>query len=98
MLFGFSFILISLTTGLSSFIEHPSRRLELGLYCLSPAIQSLGYNLVKWKIVPRIHYVDTMMFMLAIGILMSSHQNDHQGMRKAYPTVAQIMKRLLGID
>jgi hypothetical protein len=98
MLFGMSYLLVGFMAGSATIFETPSRSLELGLYCLSPALQSLCSNLVRWKVLPHVHYADTFAFMLAMGILMGSHQNNQTDMRKSYPTFAQIMKRLLGVD
>lgn len=52
-------------------IEQPGRRLELGMYVLPRALESLF--LAKWE---GIRYGETIYFSLATGILMSLYQND----------------------
>jgi len=90
--------LVGPAAGVALGLEAKSRRLELAIYCMSPALQSLYRCLRKWNVLPKIHYLDYFFFAIAMGVIMSAMQNDHHHMLYYYPSLSKIMKSLIGID
>ncbi len=76
-------------------LEAPGRRLELALYVMPRAVESLWNKMVKEGRVRNIKYGEAMYFSLATGILMSFYQHDAdnipEGLRK-------IMVRMIGVN
>jgi hypothetical protein len=54
------------------FIEHPSRRVELGLYVLPKAVDSFFRNLVQRRMAIVIPHAEVAMFAAAMGLIMVS--------------------------
>ncbi|KAJ3099529.1 hypothetical protein HDU97_002972 [Phlyctochytrium planicorne] len=84
-----------LMAGAMVLIEAPGRRLELGMYCLPRALESLwncGVGYGWWRHVP---HGEGIYFCLATGVLMTLYQKDpasiHDGYRK-------VMYRFFGIN
>ncbi|KAI8928387.1 hypothetical protein BC831DRAFT_448558 [Entophlyctis helioformis] len=84
-----------LIAGSMVLIEVPGRRLELGLYCLPRAIESLWHSLGKRGYVRNIPYGEAVYFCLSTGVLMTLYQSDpgsiHEGYRK-------VMYRFFGVN
>ncbi|KAJ3199207.1 hypothetical protein HDU83_006380 [Entophlyctis luteolus] len=84
-----------LLCGATVLIEAPSRRLELGLYCLPRAAESLWNCGVKWGWWKHIPGGEGIYFSLMTGVLMALYQTDpasiHDGYRK-------VMFRFFGIN
>lgn len=59
--------LVGPAAGAATLLESRSRRLELGIYCMSPAIQSFYLCMRKYGYLPKIHYVSYIMFAVAMG-------------------------------
>ena len=75
-----------LLAGSMVLIEQPGRRLELGMYCLPRAIESLWNGWVSKGYVKDVPYGEAIYFSLSTGVLMSLYQQDpgsiHAGYRK----------------
>ncbi|KAI8804161.1 hypothetical protein BJ742DRAFT_682363 [Cladochytrium replicatum] len=65
-------------------VENPGRRLELGLYCLPRAIQSLWNCWVQWGWVKNIPGGEALYFCLSMGMLMHFYQNDPESIHDGY--------------
>ena len=87
-------------------IEQPGRRLELGMYCLPRAIESLwnswvskGYckniNNGSSSLINNLFLGESLYFSLACGIMMSLYQFEPGSIHKAYRS---ILHRLYGIN
>ncbi|KAJ3015936.1 UNVERIFIED_CONTAM: hypothetical protein HDU68_012509 [Siphonaria sp. JEL0065] len=72
-----------LLSGSMVLIESPGRRLELGLYCLPRALESLWNCGVKWRWWRDIAHGEGIYFSLMTGVLMALYQKDpasiHEG-------------------
>ncbi|KAI8990908.1 hypothetical protein BDF20DRAFT_841447 [Mycotypha africana] len=75
------------------FIEAAGRQLELGLYCLPRALETLWKTLLKNGKVKRIPNGDIFLFMLSMGTLMTLYQNDKDTIHSHYLSV---MTRFFG--
>ncbi|KAJ3085350.1 hypothetical protein HDU96_005472 [Phlyctochytrium bullatum] len=84
-----------LLAGAMVLIEAPGRRLELGMYCLPRALESLWNCGVTWGWWHHIPSGEGIYFCLATGVLMTLYQKDpasiHDGYRK-------VMYRFFGIN
>ena len=76
-------------------IEAPGRRLELGLYCLPRAVESLWNCGVKWGWWKHIPYGEGIYFCLATGVLMTLYQREPEGIHDGY---RKVMFRFFGIN
>ncbi|KAH6570204.1 hypothetical protein BASA50_004996 [Batrachochytrium salamandrivorans] len=76
-------------------IEVPGRRLELALYCLPRALESLYNSLVKRGYARHLPHGEALYFCLSTGVLMTLYQSDpgsiHEGYRK-------VMFRFFGVN
>ncbi|KAI9318728.1 hypothetical protein BX666DRAFT_1535921 [Dichotomocladium elegans] len=79
--------------GLMTALEVKSRQLELGMYCLTRAIESYWNILVKNGYVRNIPNGDVFAFMFAMGTLMTLYQNDKDTINSHY---LAIMTRFFG--
>jgi len=84
-----------LAAGPAILLEQKSRRMEIALYCMSPALQSAYNNAVDFGWIPRVPNVTTFIFCIASGILMTAHQ---KGDHMVQPTLARATKLLMGVD
>ncbi|KAL7317587.1 hypothetical protein PS15m_003925 [Mucor circinelloides] len=75
------------------FIEAPGRQLELGLYCLPRALESLWKTLLKNGQVKNMPHGDILLFMASMGTLMTLYQNDKDTINSHYLSV---MTRFFG--
>jgi hypothetical protein len=81
------------------FFEMKSRRLELALYIMSPASQSAYRSLRKWNLIPKIHYIDTMLFGVSMGIMMMAYQRAQiTGKRHMTLNAEKIMHLIMGLN
>ncbi|KAJ3216394.1 hypothetical protein HDU67_009529 [Dinochytrium kinnereticum] len=65
-----------LMAGAMVLIEAPGRRLELGMYCLPRALESLWNCGVEWGWWKHIPYGEGLYFCVATGVLMTLYQKD----------------------
>jgi len=54
-----------LLSGLSVFLEPPSRRMELALYCLPRAAESTIKEMIKYNTIPKLKHIDLLAFCAA---------------------------------
>ncbi|KAL2918890.1 hypothetical protein HK105_201724 [Polyrhizophydium stewartii] len=84
-----------IVSGAMVMIEVPGRRLELALYCMPRAIESLYNHLVKKGYARHVPFGEAIYFCLSTGVLMTLYQTDpgsiHSGYRK-------IMYRFFGVN
>ncbi|KAI8902725.1 hypothetical protein BC833DRAFT_546709 [Globomyces pollinis-pini] len=73
-----------LVAGSMVMIEQPKRRLELGLYCLPRAIESLWNTFVAQGYVKHLRYGESIYFSLATGVLMTLYQCDPGSIHEGY--------------
>jgi len=92
-----TWITVGPMAGLAVLLESKARRLELAIYCMSPALQSAYKCVRKWGWLPKIHYIDYGFFALAMGVIMSAMQNNPKHMLTNYPSLSKIMKSMIGI-
>jgi hypothetical protein len=76
-------------------IEQPGRRLELGMYCLPRAIESLWNQLVARKYVRVLPFGEAICFSLSTGALMTLYQTDPGSIHFGY---RNFMFRFFGIN
>jgi hypothetical protein len=84
-----------LAAGPAVLLEHKSRRMELALYCMSPALQGMYKSAVDFGWLPAIPNVTGFMFCLASAVMMAAHQNAPQDMA---PIMSKITKNLIGVN
>lgn len=82
-----------LSAGAMTFIETPGRQLELGLYCLPRALESLWKTMSKNGYVKNIPNGEIALFMLSMGTLMTLYQNEKDTINSHYLSV---MTRFFG--
>jgi len=84
-------------SGLASWIEEKSRRMELAMYCLPKAIESGMKNLQKYHLLPRwmskIKHVDIVLFCVAFAATIFCYQNEAKSVK---PTYFSVMEWLWG--
>ena len=76
--------------GLATFIEKPSRRQELGVYCASRAVEAAALCAVSWGWVPkrvREWRVDVALFSLAAASIMHCYNAERDVFRSKYLNV-----------
>jgi len=106
MLNGWStWLLLGPLAGLPILLERKDRRLELAIYCASPALQSFYTCGIMYKYIPRVPntrywrdatgYHVMLMFSFSMAVIMSAHQKD-QGHLQV--TFSQILKNLMGLN
>ncbi|KAJ3210751.1 hypothetical protein HK099_008183 [Clydaea vesicula] len=76
-------------------LEAPGRRLELALYCLPRALESLWNCLVKKGVLRNIRNGELIYFSLSMGVIMTLYQHDPESINDAY---RNLMVRFLGIN
>jgi hypothetical protein len=76
-----NWLFCGLAAGPAVLIEQKSRRMELALYCLSPALQSMHQCAVDFGWFPKVPNVTAFIFCLASAILMAAHQNGPENMQ-----------------
>ncbi|CAO3647514.1 unnamed protein product [Cunninghamella blakesleeana] len=81
--------------GSMAMFEAKGRQLELGLYCLTRAIESWWRSLVKYGYAKNIPHGDVLLFMLSMGTLMTIYQNDKDTIASHYLSV---MTRFFGTN
>jgi len=96
---------IGLAAGLPILLEDKARRLELAIYCASPALQSLYTCGIRYNYMPRVpnvrywrqatQYHVMALFVWSMGVIMSAHQKDKGHLQ---PTFSQILKNLMGLN
>lgn len=87
------YILNGLIAGSMTFIEVPGRQLEIGLYCLTRAIESFWKTMVKHGYVKGVSYGEIPLFMLSMGTLMTLYQNEKETINPHY---LSLMTRFFG--
>lgn len=75
-------------------LEAPGRRLELGMYCLPRAIESLWNTFISKGYVSNIPRGETLYFSIATGVLMVLYQDDPMSIHDGY---RKIMTRFFGV-
>ena len=98
-------LIVGPMAGLPILLEEKSRRLELAIYCASPALQSFYTCGIMYGMLPRVpntrywraatQYHVMAMFIFSMGVIMSAHQKDKGHLQ---PTFSQILKNLMGIS
>ncbi|RKP07418.1 hypothetical protein THASP1DRAFT_30768 [Thamnocephalis sphaerospora] len=74
-------------------IEHPSRRVELGLYVLPKAVDSLFRIMVQRRLAVVIPHAEVAMFAAAMGAIMSFYQREPECMT---PMMRKLMRPFFG--
>ncbi|KAL1920401.1 uncharacterized protein VTP21DRAFT_778 [Calcarisporiella thermophila] len=74
--YKFVYLLAGMVGGSSVLLEAPGRRLELGLYCLPRALESLWKSVVEAGWARNVKNGDVALFSIAMGVLMSLYQNN----------------------
>ncbi len=75
--------------------QPPSRRLELALYCLPRALESLWRLGVEKKVVRPVPNGELWMFSLTMGVMMTLYQNDVDSIS---PTFQGVLVRMFGAN
>lgn len=87
------YVLNGLLAGSMTVIEVPGRQLEIGLYCLTRAIESFWKTLVKTGYAKNIPHGEIPLFMLSMGTLMTLYQNEKDTINPHY---LSLMTRFFG--
>lgn len=87
------YVLNGVIAGSMTFIEVPGRQLEIGLYCLTRAIESFWKTALKNGYVKNIPHGEIPLFMLSMGTLMTLYQNEKDTINSHYLSV---MTRFFG--
>ncbi|GAB5586108.1 hypothetical protein Unana1_01008 [Umbelopsis nana] len=87
------YVLTGLVCGSMTMIEARGRQLELGLYCLPRALESWWKCMVKWGYARNVPHGDVLLFMGAMGSLMTLYQNEPDTISRHYLSV---MTRFFG--
>ncbi|KAI1318322.1 hypothetical protein EDD11_006835 [Mortierella claussenii] len=82
-----TYLVNGLLAGLAVLIETPGRQMELALYCLPRALETLWKLLLKRGAVRNIKHGDIALFSASMGVVMSLYQNDPSVIGKHYLTV-----------
>lgn len=82
-----------LVAGAMTLIEAPERQLELGLYCLPRALETWWRSMVKSGYARNLPHGEVMLFMAAMGSLMSIYQVEPDTIAPRY---LNVMTRLFG--
>jgi len=100
-----AWLFIGPMAGLPILLEEKSRRLELAIYCASPALQSFYTCGIMYGMLPRVpntrywrsatQYHVMVLFVFSMGVIMSAHQKDKGHLQ---PTFSQILKNLMGLN
>ncbi|KAF9353947.1 hypothetical protein BGX34_011290 [Mortierella sp. NVP85] len=83
----FIYIFNGILSGLAVLIEAPGRQMELALYCLPRALETVWNMMLKRGMVRNIRNGDVMLFSASMGVLMTLYQNDPSVINKHYLTV-----------
>ncbi|KAF9946965.1 hypothetical protein BGZ65_009250, partial [Modicella reniformis] len=83
----FIYLFNGILSGLSVLIEAPGRQMELALYCLPRALETVWNMMLKRGMVRNIRNGDVMLFSASMGVLMTLYQNDPSVINKHYLTV-----------
>ncbi|KAK3823291.1 MAG: hypothetical protein J3Q66DRAFT_279899 [Benniella sp.] len=83
----FIYIFNGLLSGLAVLIEAPGRQMELALYCLPRALETVWNMMLKRGMVRNIRNGDVMLFSASMGVLMTLYQNDPGVINEHYLTV-----------
>ncbi|KAG0220484.1 hypothetical protein BGX31_010982 [Mortierella sp. GBA43] len=83
----FTYLLNGLLSGLAVLIEAPGRQMELALYCLPRALETVWNMMLKRGMVRNIANGNIMLFSASMGVLMTLYQNDPSVINKHYLTV-----------
>ena len=80
--------------GLATFIEKPSRRQELGIYCASRAVEAGTLCLLDWGMIPRSvsgwrH--DVSLFALAAAVIMHCYNAEREVFKSKYLNVLDLV-------
>ncbi|KAI8061122.1 hypothetical protein BC940DRAFT_137480 [Gongronella butleri] len=76
-----------LVGGAMVMFEAQGRQLELGLYCLTRAMEGWWRTMVKNGHVKNVPHGDTLLFMLAMGTMMTIYQNDRDQIASHYLSI-----------
>ncbi|RKP26437.1 hypothetical protein SYNPS1DRAFT_21802 [Syncephalis pseudoplumigaleata] len=79
--------------GLAIFIEHPTRRVELGLYVLPKAAESLFAVMVQRRLAVVVPYGEVGLFAIGMGIIMSFYQAEPEYLT---PMMRRLMRPFFG--
>ncbi|KAI9592829.1 hypothetical protein BDF19DRAFT_450255 [Syncephalis fuscata] len=79
--------------GLAIFIEHPTRRVELGLYVLPKAAESLFAVMVQRRLAVVIPHAEVGLFAVGMGIIMSFYQSEPEYLT---PMMRRLMRPFFG--
>jgi hypothetical protein len=91
-----SYLLNGFLSGCTVIMEQPqSRRLELAMYCLPRALESLWNMMVKRGVVKNIPYGESIMFSVAMGGLLTLYQNEPETIPGSYK---HVLIRFFGIN
>ena len=79
------------TAGLATFIEKPSRRQELSVYCASRAVEAAAVCCLSWGLVPQVVQkklrVDVLTFLFASSAIMRCYSNERDVFKSKYLNV-----------
>nr|KAJ3418899.1 hypothetical protein HK105_007688 [Polyrhizophydium stewartii] len=84
-----------IVSGAMVMIEVPGRRLELALYCMPRAIESLYNHLVKKGYARHVPFGEAIYFCLSTGVLMTLYQTDPGSIHHRY---RQVMRGFFGVN
>jgi hypothetical protein len=93
-----SWLAVGVSAGSAVLLEQPNRRIELAIYCMSPALQSFYKCMRKWGYIGKIHHIELLMFGFAMGLIMYFHEKNQKHLNQHYPTLSKIMKGMFGIQ
>lgn len=81
----FYYLLNGFVAGSSAIIEFPkSRRVELGMYCLPRALESIWKMMLKRGLVKPVPFGEVLLFSLSMGTMMTFYQNETDTIPKNY--------------
>ncbi|KAF9182830.1 hypothetical protein BGZ50_004672 [Haplosporangium sp. Z 11] len=83
----FTYLINGTLSGLAVLIEAPGRQMELALYCLPRALETVWSIMLKRGLVRNIRNGDIALFSASMGVMMTLYQNDPSVINKHYLTV-----------
>ncbi|KAI8990080.1 hypothetical protein BDB01DRAFT_779981 [Pilobolus umbonatus] len=89
------YALTGAVSGSMVFVEAAGRQLELGLYCLPRALESLWKTALKNGYAKSVPHGDIYLFMASMGVLMTLYQNEKDTINSHY---LSIMTRFFGTN